>query len=85
MVFVYILQSLSTGHYYIGITDHLLRRFNEHRQGENRTTRHQGPWWMPAYEIYESRTHAMQREKQLKAWKSSKAITALINASNHPG
>jgi putative endonuclease len=49
MYFVYILQSERTGRFYIGMTDHLLRRFNQHRRGYNKSTRGRGPWQMPYY------------------------------------
>jgi predicted GIY-YIG superfamily endonuclease len=79
MHFVYILESLSTHHFYIGRTDHLLRRFHQHRSGQNKSTRNRGPWWMPYYEIYATREEAAAREAQLKRMKSAKAIRNLIS------
>ena len=77
-MFLYMLQSKKTGRFYIGTTDHLLRRFDEHRRGENRPTRAKGPWWMPYYEICETREAAVRRERQIKQWKSARAIRELI-------
>jgi len=79
LVFVYILQSCSSQRYYIGITDHLLRRFEEHRRGENAATRGRGPWSIPYYEIFDDRRQAVRRERQIKGWKSPRAISALID------
>ena len=79
MYFIYILQSQATGRFYIGQTKDLLRRFREHASGENVSTRNRGPWWIPYYEIFENRITATAREKELKGWKSSKAIQALID------
>ena len=78
MYFVYILQSKSSGRFYIGSTDHLIRRFNEHCSGENISTRYRGPWWVPYYEIFDTRADALTREKQFKSWKSARAIQNLI-------
>ena len=79
MYFVYILQSESTGRFYVGHTDHMIRRFNQHRNGDNQATRHRGPWFMPYFEILPTRAEAMHRERQIKAWKSASAINRLIH------
>ncbi|MBU1908458.1 MAG: GIY-YIG nuclease family protein [Verrucomicrobia bacterium] len=63
--FVYILQSQSAGRYYIGSTDHLLRRFQQHRAGYSAATRGRGPWWMPYYEILPFLAAARHREAEL--------------------
>ncbi len=38
MYFVYVLQSLDTGRFYIGQTDDLLIRFQQHASGQVRST-----------------------------------------------
>ncbi|MGD9873120.1 MAG: GIY-YIG nuclease family protein [Kiritimatiellia bacterium] len=76
MFFVCILQNTSTGRFYIGHCDNLIRRFNEHRDGQNKSTRNRGSWWMPCYETYPARSEAMKREMQLKRMKSSLSIRA---------
>ncbi len=81
MHFVYILESLRTGRFYIGQTDNLLRRFDQHRSGYNKSTRGRGPWWMPYYETYATRVEATGREAQLKRLKSARAIHALIDGT----
>ncbi|MCK5852920.1 GIY-YIG nuclease family protein [bacterium] len=60
MYFVYILQSLSTSKYYIGSTNNILRRFHQHQSGYSKSTRNRGPWFMPYYEIYKSRSEAVK-------------------------
>ncbi len=74
MFFVYILQSLSTGYFYIGQCNHLVERFREHQRGASLATRNRGPWWMPHYEIYSTRSDALRRERELKAKKSAVSI-----------
>ena len=78
MYFVYILQSLKTGKFYVGQCDHLIERFHEHQKGYTPSTRNRGPWWMPYYEIYPSRNEAVRRELQIKRKKSSKSIRAIV-------
>ena len=78
MYFVYILQSLSTGRYYIGHCDHLLHRFYQHQSGHNHSTTNHGPWCVPHFEIYASRSEAMRRERKLKSQKSAEFLRRLI-------
>jgi predicted GIY-YIG superfamily endonuclease len=46
MYFVYVLQSLNTGRFYVGQCHHLIERFYEHQRGANLATRNRGPWWV---------------------------------------
>ena len=82
MFYLYILQSETSGRYYIGQTDNLDRRLAEHNDlnstSSKTTKRFKGPWKLIYFEKYESRSDAMIRERQIKAWKSRKAINALI-------
>ena len=78
MYFVYILQSLSNGKFYIGSTDNILRRFYEHQAGFTKSTRNRGPWFMPYYEIHKDRSAANKRERELKRKKSSESIRRII-------
>ena len=78
LYFVYILQSLSSGRYYIGFTDHLIRRFHQHQAGASLATRGRGPWWLPYYEIYPTRIEAVRREQELKRKKNADSIRRII-------
>ena len=84
MYFAYILQSETTGRYYIGSTDDVYRRLKQHNDPEYRhsktTKRFKGPWKLVYWEKYQSRSEAMLREKQIKSWKSRKAIQELIGS-----
>jgi putative endonuclease len=82
MGFVYILQSDSTGKFYVGSTDHLERRVQEHQRGKNLATRGRGPWNLVYSEKYESLHDARSREAEIKRWKSAKLIQALIASSD---
>ena len=84
MYFVYILQSCTTGRFYVGQCNHLIERFHEHQRGASLSTRSRGPWWMPYFEIYETRADAIKRERTIKAMKSAQSIRSII-AHNLPG
>lgn len=85
MYFTYILQSDSTGRYYIGSTDNLDRRLAQHNDPDYKvsktTKRFKGPWKLVYAGPFQTRAKAMAREKQIKSWKSRKAIQELISTS----
>ncbi|MFT7515235.1 MAG: putative endonuclease [Candidatus Omnitrophota bacterium] len=76
--FLYILQSESSGRFYIGSTSNLIRRYHEHSAGKSRSTRGRGPWRMVYSEEYASRSEAIARERLLKKAKSSIYLRELI-------
>ena len=81
MAFVYILQSETTRRFCIGSTDDLERRISEHLRGHNLATRGRGPWKLAYTEQLESLLEARRRELEIKSWKSTKMIQALIRSS----
>ena len=67
MIFqVYILESLSTGEYYIGQTDNLRMRLERHNAGMNLSTKHAKPWKVIYVEDYNTRSEATRRERNRK-------------------
>jgi putative endonuclease len=82
----YILQSESTGRYYIGHTHDLDQRLKQHNDhaysGSPATKRLQGPWKLVYSEKFATRSEAMNREKEFKSWKSGKAIERFILAQS---
>ena len=83
MFYTYILQSETNGRFYIGSTDDIERRLIEHNdpdyKGSKTTKRIKGPWVVVYSESFETRSEAMKREKQIKSWKSRKAILELLS------
>ena len=80
--YVYLLASKRHGTLYLGVTNNLRRRLEEHRSGAvpgfTRTYAvHQLVW----FELHESLEYARQREMTLKKWKRAWKI-ALIEESN---
>jgi putative endonuclease len=80
--FVYILASRKHGTLYIGMTNDLLRRTYEHREGMiEGFTRRYGVKRLVYYETYQNVRDAIQREKALKEWRRDWKI-ALIEREN---
>ncbi len=75
MFYVYLLKSKKDGSLYVGYTSDLKRRFDEHNQKKNRSTKHKAPFQLIYYEAYGSRADAKERESQLK--RHSGAMTHL--------
>lgn len=67
MYYVYIIKSQKIKNWkYIGSTNDLERRFNEHQNGKVFATRAYGPFCLVYYEAFLSEKDARDREKQLK-------------------
>ena len=82
--FVYILESLKDGTYYVGSTNHLSDRVERHNQGRSKYTKNRGPWVVVYYEKHLKRADAVKREKAIKNRKDRDYIERLIRASRQP-
>jgi putative endonuclease len=70
MYHVYILASRRHGTLYIGVTNSLRKRLEEHRNGEGSSfVKTYGVHRLVYVESYERAEEAIAREKQLKRWK----------------
>lgn len=67
MFIVYALKSESRNYIYVGLTNNLERRFTEHNQGKENTTRPYKPYKLLYSETYSTRPEAREREKYLKS------------------
>jgi len=67
--YVYLMASRSYGTLYIGMTNDLIRRVYEHREGlvDGFTKRH-GVKTLVYFEVYHRAEEAIQREKTMKRW-----------------
>ncbi len=81
MPFVYILQSDTTGRFYIGCAEDPQARLVEHNRGQTISTRGRGPWRLAYQENFETLPEARRRESLLKSWKSHRSIQELIDSS----
>jgi putative endonuclease len=78
---VYILYSLKTGKYYIGQTDNIDRRLEEHNRGKSSSTKSGIPWELKYLKEFQTRGEAMEYENKLKRMKSRKYLKELIKNS----
>ena len=76
--FVYILQSLKDGSYYIGSTNNLEDRYERHNQGRSQYTKAKRPWKLVYHEEFTDRSSALKRENQIKRQKRKGFIEKLI-------
>ena len=67
MNYVYVLLSEKDGHFYIGSTNNLKRRFKEHENGNVISTKERRPLLLIYYEAGISEYDARRREKYLKS------------------
>ena len=80
---VYILFSPSREKYYVGYTgDDLRERIRKHNSNHKGFTGKTGDWELKYSQEFSLQSEAMNREKQIKRWKSKKMIDALIQSSN---
>lgn len=66
MCYVYVLKSEKDQNLYIGSTNDLEKRFNEHNAGIVFSTKTRVPFDLIYYEAYKSERDARNREKNLK-------------------
>ena len=78
MWWLYIIQSKSSGRFYVGHTNDLERRVAEHNEGQTKSTRGRGPWLLVLSEPFDTKEAAFARERQIKSWKSHRSIAELI-------
>lgn len=75
MFYVYVLKSTKDGNTYIGSTNDLRRRPQEHNSGESKSTKPRAPFELRYYEAYTSEREAKDREFRLK--KDGRALSQL--------
>ena len=64
MFYVYVLNNKRTNRLYVGYTENLKRRFNEHKEKEPDVE-------LIYYEAYSFKKHAQSRERKLKLYGSA--------------
>ncbi|MGI6314508.1 MAG: GIY-YIG nuclease family protein [Patescibacteria group bacterium] len=76
---VYVLLSIKYQKTYIGSTNNLARRLEEHNKGKERFTSIYKPW-IPIYiEFYPNEKEARDREKELKTSSGRRYLKKVIN------
>ena len=81
---VYVLRN-PRGTLYVGQTAALALRVEQHQRGEAGWTRSHGPWELAYTEEFQSRSHAMRREKFLKSGQGREWLCAKLNGESAAG
>jgi putative endonuclease len=76
--YVYVLQSNIDRRLYIGSTDNLINRVEEHNLGLSVSTRRYTPWTLIYYEACRSLEDAKRREKYLKTSQGGRLIRSRL-------
>lgn len=76
--YVYYLYAPSHGEFYVGFTNNLKRRVEEHNQGLNQSTKAYKPWKLIYYESHTNRDDARRREKYLKTTAGRQALRKML-------
>ena len=66
MWFVYVLKSIDHPFIYIGFTNDIERRLEEHNEGLNQSTQHRAPYELEAFVAVRTETKARKLEKYFK-------------------
>ena len=74
---MYILQSESSGQYYVGHTNNLQDRLRRHNASRTLANKGRGPWRLVHSEEFTTRPAAAARERVIKAQKSRQYIESL--------
>ena len=77
--YVYIIYSETINQYYVGQTQNIEERLQQHRNSRSKSTKKANDWVLVYSEIFPSRADAVKRESEIKKMKSRKYIEGLIN------
>lgn len=76
--YVYILRSKKSDGLYIGYTNDLKKRFQEHNRKLNFSTKALTPWELIHYEAYLNESDARRREKYLKTNQGARLLKRML-------
>lgn len=79
---VYIMTNRPDGTLYVGVTNDLLRRVWEHREGQfDGFTKRHGLTRLVCFERYERISAAIQRERNMKHWSRTWKVRRILAAN----
>lgn len=79
MYFIYVIESQLNKKRYVGFTNDLKIRLNEHNLGKTKSTKAYKPWEIIYYEEVLTRVEARKREKYLKSAAGRRKIKMIID------
>ena len=83
MFFTYILENSVNHRRYIGSTNDIDRRLEEHNRGQTKSTRQKGVWKVIYREEFDTALEAKLREQIIKSYKDGNALKRLIAGIVH--
>lgn len=78
MYFVYVISSSKKNYIYVGLTNDVSRRMDEHNKGYNKTTKPYRPFELKFQEKYSTRSEAREKEKYLKSGSGREFLKSLL-------
>ena len=78
MYYTYIIQNDTNRRFYIGSTNDLVRRIQEHNRGHTKSTRNKGLWKLIYNEEFETSIEAKRRELKIKSYKGGNEFKKMI-------
>lgn len=78
MFTTYVLQNVVSKRFYIGSTNNIERRLEEHNRGQTRSTKQKGRWILIHKEQYSTRKEAKKRERMIKSYKGGNAFKKMV-------
>ncbi|OGM04602.1 hypothetical protein A2715_02315 [Candidatus Woesebacteria bacterium RIFCSPHIGHO2_01_FULL_39_32] len=76
--YVYVLHNSSKNFIYVGYSENLKQRIQEHNEGKVKSTKAYTPLKLIFYEAYPSKSDAKRREKYLKTNKGKTSLTTML-------
>lgn len=76
--YVYVLKSVNKDFIYVGFTSDLRRRFKEHNNREELSTKHYAPFELIHYEAYRNIKDAKRREEYFKTTKGKITLKLML-------
>ena len=78
MYYVYVLLSQKDDNFYIGFTENIAQRLDEHNAGKNVSTRTRRPFQLIYCEGHTSKSDAFRREKYFKTTKGKTTLRQIL-------
>ena len=78
MYYVYAIKSLSHNYIYVGLTNNIVRRLEEHNGGKNKSTKAYKPFILIYSEQTENRKEARKKEKYYKSGVGKEFLKSLL-------
>ena len=84
--FVYILKSLMAKKTYVGFSENVQKRLQEHNCGKSSFTKIYKPWELVYTEVFDNKNAAINREKYFKSAAGRRRIMKILdNKKSYPG